>query len=174
MPPQFNLGSLLQPFSEQSPVNLLSMIAQSGLQNPQALASVLAARGAVPPTGTSAAALPTVGKVLQGATQPSPGGPGGIAPSPQPIAPQPAPGRAPQGGRIEGLLEAVSKLKAPPLPEVAQPPGAIAPRPGGPGPNPALLARLLQLLQAGGGGGGIPSLGQLIAGKGATGPALTL
>lgn len=173
MPPQFNLGSLLQPFNEQSPINLLSMIAQSGLQNPQALASVLAARGAAPPTGASAAALPTIGKVLQGVggntSLPSP------APAPQPITPGPVPigGGVPGGGKGEGLLEALSKLTAPPLPGVPRAPQAIAPRPGGGGPNPELLARLMQLLQ-GGQAGGIPSLGQLIAGKAAPGPTLSL
>ena len=58
-----------------------------------------------------------------------------------------------------GLLTALSALQAPPLPELIPPPSAIRPGLGGPGPNPALLATILQLLQtASGQAPGIPTL----------------
>ena len=153
MPPPFNLGSLLQPFNQQSPINLIAMIAQAGLQNPEALAGVLASQGAPVPTGVAGAAAPRP------------------PPTPSPTPAPGVPGQAP--GKLEGVLEAVSKLKAPPLPELAAPPAAIRPGPGGPAPNPALLAALMQLLQGGAGQAqAIPTLGQLIAGGGsATAPA---
>jgi len=151
MPPAFNLGSLLQPFNQQSPINLIAMIAQAGLQNPEALASVLASQGAPVPTGPRPTqAFPPVPRR------------------------KPTPPQAQAPGRLEGVLEAVSKLEAPPLPEVAAPPAAIRPGPGGPGPNPQLLAALLQLLQGGGGGPTIPTLGQLIAGRGSATASPTL
>jgi len=179
MPP-FNLGDILQPFNAGSPVNIMSLLAQAGIQNPTALASILAAQGAQPPATAPGAGGAAIGRVLQGA-QPSAGpvsgSPGGIAtaPAPRPVGGQPPGGQPQAGPGLEGLLTAVSKLKAPPTPPVAQPPRAIAPGTGGPGLNPELLARIMQLLQ-GGQAGAIPSLGQLISGRvGApAAPTLTL
>jgi len=76
-----------------------------------------------------------------------------------------------------GLLTALSALQAPPAPDLIPPPSAIRPGLGGPGPSPALLATILQLLQtASGQAQGIPTLGQLIAGGGSAtaGPTLSL
>lgn len=134
------------------------MIAQAGLQNPELLAGVLASQGAPVPTGATAG-------TLAGATAGSPS----PAPTPSPGSAQAPP------GRLEGVLEAVSKLKAPPLPEVAAPPAAIRPGPGGPAPNPQLLQALIQLLQGGAGQSqAIPTLGQLIAGRGSATASPTL
>lgn len=200
------LGGLLQPFDQQSPMNLMAMIAQLGQQNPEALAELLAARGAQPPL-TAAAPSPTVGALAAG--QPGLFGGAGtdtLAPSPLPapnidlgglVLPGPtAPtgalggvedtGFVPPGADLtvpdpnaagvgEGILKAIGQLKAPAPPRVPTPPRAIAPGRGGPAPDPKLLAAIFQLLQ-GGQAPNIPSLGQLIAGKGGGGaaPQLTL
>lgn len=206
MPPLSNLGGLLQPFDEQSPINLISMIAQAGLQNPELLAGILAnkgtpvpigggpeggaARGFTPRFAPAPPATPGPGMInlpgTAGAIAPAAGvpprtpprGPGGPQPTPLPT-PAAAPAGVPQAppGRAQGILEAVSKLEAPPLPELASPPSAIRPGLGGPGPNPALLAALMQLLQGGAGQTpAIPTLGQLIGGGGSAtaSPALSL
>ncbi len=71
------------------------------------------------------------------------------------------------GGLLTSLLPALGALKAPPPPELVPPPSAIRPGSGGPGPDPALLAALFQLLQsASGQAQAIPTLGQLVGGGG--------
>ena len=170
--PVFPLAGLLQPFNQQSPMNMASMLAQAGIQDPSALAALLASSGAAPPPVKDVAPLPTIGKILQDGAQnlaPQAAIPTPSAPIPQ--APQGAQGAPP--GRLEGILQAISQLKAPPAPQPIQPPGAISPGGPGPAPNPQLLAQLAQLLQSGQ-PTPVPSLGQLIAGSAQKGPALTL
>ena len=76
-------------------------------------------------------------------------------------------GLAGAGGLLTSLLPALAGLKAPSPPELVPPPSAIRPGSGGPGPDPALLAALFQLLQsASGQAQAIPTLGQLVGGGG--------
>lgn len=165
-----NLQSLMQPFDDQDPMNMMVAIAQMGIQNPERLASLLASKNMKPPTQTG-----DPGFVPEPLIPGSPLIPG--APEVQGLFPN-APGASqnrtanalgtatpqltPPPG--EGLLQALGGLKAPAPPEIVRPPGAIGPRPGGAGPNPELLAQLLSLMQ-GGAPSNTPSLGQLIGGS---------
>ena len=137
------LSGLLQPFDQQSPINLISMISQAGVQRPEALAALLAKRGAPVP------AMPPLTP---------PGGPGIAQPTPlpnpkigEPIQPTPLPN--------PGLSPNMPITSLP----VTQPVAGSTPSPAS-GLNPALIAALLQLVQRGSGGG--QSLGQLIGGGG--------
>ena len=170
-----NLSGLLQPFDEQSPINLIAMISQLGQQNPAALAALLAKTGAQPPpVPTLSATSPFAGG---GGFSGLAGGQGGdvlgvpgatpvSAPAPLPATTSPVAAAATGGekpGRVEGLLKSLSALVPPPEPALPRPPAAQLPRGGGPAPNPELLALLAKLLQ-GAQPQGIPSLGQLIGG----------
>lgn len=235
-----NLSGILTPFQEDNPINLLSMIAQAGTQQPEVLAQLLAKMGAQVPTNIPAAG-PGVGALAQQAQGIGPvaaappafagggpgiasligGGPASIPPAPlpptlggsagdfagvfaPPTAPIPggsagdlgAPDLAPSivgggggplesGGAIsadiggadgfESFIKAIQGIKKPEAPRVAPAPNAIRPSPGG-SIDPKLLEQLFKLLQGGGGGQNIPSLGALIQGKGGggTSPQLTL
>lgn len=148
------LSSLLQPFNQQSPINLISMISQAGVQRPEALAALLAKRGAPVP------AMPPLTP---------PGGPGIAQPTPlpnpktgEPIQPTPLPNPG---------LSPNMPITSLPVTQPVAPIGGIAPAPlagstpfPASGLNPALIAALLQLVQKGSGGG--QSLGQLIGGGG--------
>ncbi len=166
------LSGLLQPFDQQSPINLISMISQAGVQRPEALAALLAKRGAPVP------AMPPLTP---------PGGPGIAQPTPlpnpkigepiQPI-PLPNPGLSPNTPITSlPVTQPVAPIGGITAPAVIDPrtgkqlipgqsPGPLAgstPSPAS-GLNPALIAALLQLVQRGSGGG--QSLGQLIGGGG--------
>ena len=72
MPIGGELGALLGGFNEQSPINVLAMIAQAGLQQPELLAKLAAQVGAPVPTNIPPAG-PTVGALAQQAQTIGPG-----------------------------------------------------------------------------------------------------
>ena len=173
MPPFGGLADLLQPFNQQSDINRLKMLAQLGVEDPNQLATILAKKGA-PPASTGVptpgavsvpAVSPTIGAatIAQGTVAPGVPGAGGAIPH---VPGQPRPGEPPVGTPKPGedILNALSALVAPPLPEIPAPPAAIAPRPGGGTLDPRMLAQLVSLLQAGQ-APAVPSLGSLIAGR---------
>lgn len=163
---------------------LMAQLALLGLQDPNRLAQVAAATGQAPPTGGGGAtATEALGTLLQpasfpvapprGAIAPEIGAPPAAAPIvPSPPPPATLPGGTPpitpqpqETGRADSILKALAALQAPaaPKPPFAPPRGFAPPQARG-GPQPQLLAQILQLL-APAGGAQVPSLAQLIGGR---------